>query len=434
MRILRYGIAVLIAIIVAAVGFAWWSQPGVIAGIEPPPRSAFDRALVEKGARLAAIGNCAVCHTAPGGAEYAGNRAIATPFGTIYSTNITPAPGSGIGRWSQAAFSRAMRRGISRRGRHLYPAFPYDHFARLSDEDIGALYAFVMSRNPVETHQRQNDLPFPLGQRWLLGFWNLLFLDTSPFRPDPRQSAAWNRGAYLVSGLGHCGACHTPRNLLGAEKPGHQLAGGEGESWVGPALNAASPAPVAWDAAHLFAYLRHGRDAEHGAAAGPMQPVVEDLAQADEADVQAIATYLAALQGDIPRAHRGRGAAAAERAAAGQAPPAGPGEELAAALFAGACAACHLGGPAMEPPRGIDLALSSAISSAEPRNAILILLDGISPGGERAGPVMPGFRQAFTDAQLAGLLRYLRAHYGTGPAWSDLEAKIARARRDTEPP
>jgi mono/diheme cytochrome c family protein len=424
MRIVRIAVAALVLLVVAAIVFVWWSQPEVIAGIETLPASGFDRALIERGARLAAIGNCEFCHTAPGGAEYAGNRPIPTPFGAVYSTNITPAPGSGIGRWSEDAFRRALRQGIARRGAHLYPAFPYDHFTRLGDDDIHALYAFVMTRHPVEVYRHENDLPFPLNQRWLLAFWDMLFLDRTPFSPDPQQNPEWNRGAYLVAGLGHCGACHTPRNLLGAEKRGRDLGGGEAEGWTAPALNAASPAPVPWDAMHLFTYLRHGRDAEHGAAAGPMRPVVDHLAIADEANIRAIAAYLAGSQGEPSPARRERGAKALAQAENGQAPQPGAGEEQAAAIFAGACAACHVGGSETAPPRGIDLALSTAINNVSPRNAIHIVLDGIAPAAGTAGPLMPGFAGTFTDAQLAGLLRYLRTHYSTAGAWSDLDDAV----------
>ena len=246
-RALRKFLAIAVVLVLATGGLALWSREPVIAGVEPPPRSAFDPALIENGARLAAIGNCHICHTIPGGADYAGNRPIATPFGTVASTNITPAPGSGIGRWSESAFRCAMRQGVSRRGHHLYPAFPYDHYARLDDADLHALYAFIMTRRPVETSTPVNALAFPLDQRWLMAFWNLLFLDSKPFRPDPQHTAEWNRGAYLVLGLGHCGGCHTPRNLGGAEKTGQALGGGEAEGWRAPALNANSPAPVPWN-------------------------------------------------------------------------------------------------------------------------------------------------------------------------------------------
>ena len=433
MRIRRVVLAAVAGLSIAAIGFVVWSQEPVIAGIEPPAPASFDRALVDKGARLAAIGNCRVCHTAAGGPDYAGNRPIATPFGTIYSTNLTPAPGSGIGRWSEAAFDRAMRKGISRRGFHLYPAFPYDHYARLSEDDLHALYAFIMTRRPMETYRQANDLSFPLDRRWLLAFWNLLFLDSAPVRPDPHHDAEWNRGAYLVTALGHCGDCHTPRNLLGAEKSG-ALAGGESEGWLAPALNAASPAPVPWDAAHLLAYLRHGWDVAHGAAAGPMQPVAESLAQADEVDLRAIAAYLAAQQGEPSPPRRRRAIAALARASETALPRPAPGEELGATLFAGACAACHAGaGPAMVPPRGVNLALSTEVNAADPRNAIRIVLDGIRPADEE-GPTMPRFAAAFTDAQLASLLGYVRAHYSDGPAWADLAAEVHRVRGGSQRP
>jgi len=425
-RRLRIGLAFFVLLVLAIGAYVLWAQEPVIAGIRPPPRSAFDPALIETGARLAAIGNCAFCHTAPGGAAFAGGRPFPTPFGTIYSPNISPAPGNGIGRWSEAAFRRAMRQGVSRRGKHLYPAFPYDHYAKVDDGDVHALYAFIMTRAPVETFTPP--LQFPLNQRWALTLWNLFFLDRRPFHPDPGRSAEWNRGAYLVTGLGHCGSCHTPRNVFAAEKSSRPLAGGEVEGWRAPALDAASPAPVPWDAAQLSAYLRHGWDAEHGAAAGPMRPVVDSMAPADDADLHAIATYLAATPESISPARKQRASAAASRAATTELPASS--EAAAAALFAGACAGCHMGRTAMLPPNGVNLALSTAIGEADPRNAIRILLDGIRPGESGAGPVMPGFDGVFTDAQLVALLSYIRAHYGGGPPWADLAAQVHDIRAD----
>lgn len=428
MRLLRFALLILVLLAVAfgALVLSW--QEPVIARIEVPPRSAFDPAVVAKGARLAAIGDCAVCHTAPGGRPYAGNRPIPTSFGTIYSTNITPAPGNGIGHWSEAAFRRALRRGISRGGRHLYPAFPYPHYAKLDDEDLHAIYAFIMTRQPVDVFTPGNELPFPLGERWLMPVWNTFHLDRTPRRPEPAQSPAWNRGRYLVEGLGHCGDCHTPRNLLGGEKTSQALAGGAAEGWRGPALDAASPAPVAWDEAHLATYLQRGWDIEHGAAAGPMQEVIGGLRGADAADVRAIAAYLAAQEGAASPARRQRAQEALAHAAKSALPQSAAGEEGAAAIFAGACAACHTGGPAMVPPHGIDLALSTAVSERDPTNAIHIVLGGIRPREGQAGPWMPGFDGAFTDDQLARLLAFIRAHYGSGPAWPDLAKKLRDIR------
>jgi mono/diheme cytochrome c family protein len=252
----------------------------------------FEAELVQRGAQLAAIGNCNVCHTREGGPAYAGGRPIPTPFGTVFSTNITPDPETGIGGWTPAAFTRAMREGVSRDGRHLYPAFPYEHMTRLRQPDIDAVYAFVMTRQPVVATPPDNELPFPFNLRALAAFWKLLFLERDAAPADAQQSPEWNRGAYLVEGLGHCGACHTPRNALGAEKRERAYAGGETEGWVAPALNAESPAAVPWDAERLFRYLRHGFDDRHGLAAGPMAPVVRNLASVPDTDVRAISLYV----------------------------------------------------------------------------------------------------------------------------------------------
>ena len=433
MRIARLLFGILVVLALAVGGFFLLSSRAEIAAIDVSSRPAFDKTLVSEGAQLAAIGNCDVCHTVPGGPAYAGNRAIPTPFGKVYSTNITPDPKTGIGSWSEEAFRRAMREGISRQGYNLYPAFPYDHYAKLSDGDIRALYAFAMTRMPVESRPTANALPFPLSMRRVVRVWNLLFLDTAPFEPDPKQTAQWNRGAYLVQGLGHCGDCHTPRNFLGAEKRGSALAGGVSEGWQAPALNAVSPAPLPWDTQQLFSYLHQGWDAEHGAAAGPMQSVTDDLSRVDERYVDAIATYLASLQRPILPERRHRIDEVLARASHHETGPANehPGN-FGATLFAGACANCHVGGPSMVPPRGIDLALSSAVSGSDPTNAILIVLQGIHPDEGQRGPLMPPFDNAFTDGQLAALLGYVRENYSDQPAWDNLEARIRELRQGKE--
>jgi mono/diheme cytochrome c family protein len=198
-----------------------------IAPIEGASSGPFDPALVRLGSQLAAIGDCAVCHTAPEGRPFAGGRPLPTPFGIIQSTNITPERETGIGRWTEAAFQRAMNEGVDRRGSRLYPAFPYDHFTLVSDDDNKALYAFLMTREPVRAIAPVNHLPFPLNIRFLVAGWNVLFLRNERFRADPASSDEINRGAYLARGLGHCGACHTPRNALGAERRDRSWSGGE---------------------------------------------------------------------------------------------------------------------------------------------------------------------------------------------------------------
>jgi mono/diheme cytochrome c family protein len=290
-----------------------------------------------------------------------------------------------------------------------------------------------MTRSAASRRPPANALPFPLNQRWIIAFWTLLFLGDSPFRTAITLPAALDRGRYLVDGLGHCGDCHTPRNLLAAEKSSKYLAGGESERWSAPALNAASPAPVPWNAAHLFDYLRRGWDAEHGAAAGPMKPIVEDMVYAEESDVRAIAAYIAA-QIDEPSPERREKADALLAEVRESTQPAKPnaGEQRAAAMFSGACAGCHLGGTDMAPPHGIDLRLSTAISAADPRDAIFIVLDGIRPTDGQPGPWMPRFDGSFTDAQLAALLAYIRAHYSEAPAWTDIETRVRDIRHGRE--
>ncbi len=184
--------------------------------------------------------------------NFAGGLPVPTPFGTVFSSNITPDPETGIGRWPEAAFRRAMRSGVDREGRHLYPTFPYDHFTNVSDDDDRALYAFLMTREPVRAPARSNQLSFPFDHRVVIAGWKLLFLRAGAYKPDTTKSAEWNRGAYLVEGLAHCGACHTPRNALGAEQTTASFAGGDVDNWKAYAINAQSPAPVPWDADALY--------------------------------------------------------------------------------------------------------------------------------------------------------------------------------------
>ena len=296
----------------AAAGFAVTWRPA-IAAIDPPAPASFDPALVKRGRELAAIGNCNDCHTVRGGKSFAGGLPVPTPFGTIYSSNITPDAETGIGRWSEAAFRRAMRSGVNRDGQHLYPTFPYDHFTNVSDEDDAALYAFLMTRPPVNAPARANELSFPLDQRFVIAGWKLLFLRHGTYQPDSSKSAEWNRGAYLVEGLAHCGACHTPRNGLGAERPNAQFAGGDVDNWHAYAINANSEAPIPWNADALYAYLRQGWQPDHGTARGPMAEVVSNLSSVNESDVRAIATYMASVfrRTDAGAQKSGRGGAGA---------------------------------------------------------------------------------------------------------------------------
>src|SRR5258708_5955279 len=416
--------ALLIGGAVAAFAITW--RPAIAAS-EPPAPQSFAADLVRRGRDLAAIGNCNDCHTIRGGKYFAGGLPVPTPFGTIYSSNITPDAETGIGRWPEAAFRRAMRSGVDRDGRHLYPTLPYDHFTNVTDEDDRALYAYLMTREPVRAPARDNQLPFPLDQRFVIAGWKLLFLRHGTYQPDPTQSAEWNRGAYLVEGLAHCGACHTPRNVLGAERLSARFAGGDVENWRAYAINAQSPAPMPWNADALFAYLRNGWHSDHGVARGPMALVVSNLSEVPDSDVRAIATYMAGVFGaqSPDRKRQVDQALARARSPPAQASKIDP---AGAAIYAAACATCHEAGRPL-PYGGVNLALSTAISDPDPRNAANIVLSGVRPVEGQRSPIMPGFASSMNDGQIAALLNYLRARFSNQAAWSGVEKIVEDARR-----
>ncbi|RKT22625.1 nicotinate dehydrogenase subunit B [Paraburkholderia sp. RAU2J] len=419
-----------------AAGAAGWLgalsfAPPALAPTTPPLASAFAPELVARGKLLASLGNCAVCHTAHNGVPNAGGRPLDTPFGTIYSTNITPDGLTGIGNWSLEAFVRAMRQGISRDGHRLYPAFPYTSFKNTSDDDLEALYAYLMSQTPVRSRAPETKLAFPFSVRALMAAWNGLFLGRNTFAPSATQSAQWNRGAYLVNSLGHCSACHTPRNAFGAEKTGAAfMGGGVAEGWEAPALSTLSNAPVPWSEDELFSYLRFGHAPLHGVAAGPMAPVVNDLAALPDSDIRAMAAYLASLNPLEPNADPAAMARQVEQASTIAGAPAG----LGARLFDGACAACHHtgSGPQLFGAHP-SLALNTNLHSASPDNLIRVILDGIgSPARPELG-TMPAYRDSFNDAQVAELVSYLRRQFAGGkPAWQDVAASVARIRTTSQ--
>lgn len=397
--------------------------------------SIYSAAAIERGRLVAAAGDCMVCHTAKNGAANAGGLALDTPFGTIYTTNITPDKKTGIGAWSFAAFDRAMRQGIGRDGHHLYPAFPYTAFAKMSDPDMQALYAYLMTREPVSNTVPKTDLPFPYGVRPLVAGWNLLFHKDQPFRPDPGQSTLWNRGAYLVQGAGHCGACHSPRNALGAEKSGihNFLAGGFAEGWEAPPLNTLSKSPIPWDEAELYRYLRTGYSPVHGTATGPMAPVVHSMASLPDADIRAMAHYLATLAppNDASMKPALRAAQLEDRSRGDIRVQSLAGENL----FEGACAMCHdaRSGPPLFGARP-SLALNSNLQSDRPDNVIQILLHGISHPAAPGLGYMPSFGDSMNDEQLTELLVYLRQRFAPDrPAWNGLAQTVHNVRSEAHP-
>ncbi|KJC60798.1 aldehyde dehydrogenase [Bradyrhizobium sp. LTSPM299] len=418
------GVAALCA---AAIGIGAAVLPWrAIAPITRPDASVYSAATIARGKELAALGACAVCHTSDHGILNAGGRPLETPFGTIYTTNITPDVDTGIGAWSYPAFERAMREGIHRDGRHLYPAFPYTHFARTDDADLQALYAYLMAQAPVRATTPRNELAFPFNLRPLLAGWNALFHQPKTFQPDPAKSEAWNRGAYLIEGLGHCSACHSPRNALGAEQQTAYLAGGFADGWEAPALTSLSKAPIPWSEDELFAYLRTGESRFHGVAAGPMAPVVNELAALPDQDIRAMAVYLGSFNEAATdrSAHETLATGFEADTAVTTAASAG------ARIYQGACAVCHeVGGPPLFGSRP-SLALNSNLHSDVPDNLIQVILHGITKPAATDLGYMPAFKDSMTDRQIAELVSYLRRQFAPGkPAWTDLAGTIGRIRQ-----
>jgi len=397
---------------------------GAIEPTAPPPPGAFEPQLVTRGAQLAALGNCVSCHTAAEGKPYAGGFPVRTPFGTVYGTNITPDVQTGIGRWSLAAFERAMREGVDREGRHLYPAFPYEHFTRTNDEDIRALYAFMMTREPVTSTPPANTVGVP---RPLIAVWKSLYFEPGRFRPDPGHDAQWNRGAYLAEGLAHCAACHTPHNKLGAQKKEARYAGGDVGGWHGPALDSHSPSPLPWTEDALAQYLRNGVAPDHALAAGPMADVVRNLSRAAPDDVRAIANYIAALDTRPASAREQQAQQVRARLPRPRITTMDGAQARGERVYAGACADCHDRGRAAD-GGALPMPLAIAVALPTPANLIHIVRDGIVPREHEHGLWMPGFDAALTDAQLADLATYLRSMTDL-PPWGDVPGDIRKLQR-----
>ncbi len=400
-------------------GFAAFAWRPSIAAISPPPPSAFAPELVARGADLAAVGNCAGCHTVSGGPAFGGGYPITTGFGIIHSTNISPDPETGIGTWSEVAFRRAVKEGVSQDGTHLFPAFPYDHFTRLTDADVAALYAFFMTRPPVEAEDKENTLPFPLNVRALQAGWKLLYFRSGPLHERADRSAAWNRGAYLAEGIAHCSACHSPRNDLGAEITGKAYAGGLLDGRPVPALTAANEAPVPWSEAELAAYFRDV-GLYHGRAGGPMRMVVRDgLAKLPDTDIAALAVYFADIGETAPRAAETERAIV--RAQAADRLDLARLSDADAQLYVAACAACHYNAPGRADPHRPELSFVTSLNADDPSALIRVILVGRKAE-------MPSYAAGFGDRDVARIAAYLRATRTGSAPWPNLDTHVATVR------
>ncbi len=422
-----FGIVLAVLIVIGLIGFSW--HPA-IATIAPPSASAFSSQQIAKGAMLAGIGNCASCHTVPGKAAFAGGLPLVTPFGTVYSSNITPDPQTGIGTWSLAAFQRALHEGVRQDGSNLFPALPYTHFIHVTDDDVTALYAYFMTRSPVQSVAIKNTLPFPLNLRILQSGWKWLYFDQTPLRADSAKSVDWNRGRYLAEGLAHCAACHTPRNFLGAEDKAQPYRGAEIDGWYAPALTKDNLSPVAWSESELTNYLRSGVSNLHGVATGPMADVIHHgLAVASDADIHALASYFADINGTAGVASSPVQAdAVLNKVMAQSAQVANLYNNRGASLYVAACASCHTNSNGQASAVRPELGLSSSLQAPNPDNLVHVILDGIGRHDGVPGLIMPGFSAALSNQDIALLVAYLRSSRTTLQPWQDLDSKVAALR------
>ncbi len=423
MRRWRHGIWTLVLLL--ALGLGWWLfVPGRLHEPTPAQREAesaqlHDPALVARGAYLATVGDCAACHTARGGRPYAGGRALPTPFGDVPAPNITPDAETGIGQWSFEDFWRALHEGLGRHGEPLYPVFSYTSFTKVNREDAQAIFAYLKSLPAVRQPDRAPELAFPYSVRQGLVAWRALYFKPGVFQPDASRSAEWNRGAYLVQGLGHCNECHTTRNALGAMDEKQRLAGGEipAQGWYAPDLSTQPGGGLAgWSAQDIVDLLKTGQSAR-GTAFGPMADVVRNSTQhLDDADLRAVATYLQSLPPRTPAAPV-EVARAADLEAGGK-------------LYGERCADCH--GQDGKGVAGVYPPLDGNSSVTEPTgtNAVRgVLLGGFAPAtaGNPEPYSMPPFAQQLSDEDVAAVVNYIRQSWGNHAA-PVLSADVSRLR------
>jgi alcohol dehydrogenase (quinone), cytochrome c subunit len=369
-----------------------------------------------KGEYLARAGDCVACHSTKGGKAFAGGLAMGTPMGTIYTTNITPDPDTGIGNYSLEDFDRAVRSGVAKDGHHLYPAMPYPSYAKISDEDLKELYTFFMKDVPaVKQPNKQNEIPWYLSPRWPLAFWNLVFAPKVGYTPRQDRDATWNRGAYLIEGLEHCGACHTPRGIAIQEKAldasgASYLAGAELDAWSAPNLRGDLRTGLgAWSAEDLQAFLKTGHN-NKGVAFGSMLDVVNNSTPyLTDDDTKAMAVFLKSLPATADQPQFAYDDSTAKSLQSGNTQKSG------AEIYLGACSACHGADGKGQPPFMPPLAGNPAVLDADPSSLINLVLNGAEPLVVKGVPDayrMPQFRVQMNDEHIADVLSFMRSAWG----------------------
>jgi mono/diheme cytochrome c family protein len=431
---------VLVALVIVAIAVRHFVGPGPLAfaggptvaagaytGTDPSgvPAALAQADLLARGRYLTEAADCEACHTVPGGSRFAGGRPFKTPFGTLYSPNITADRDTGIGAWTDEDFVRAVHQGVRPDGVHLYPAFPYAAYTYLSDADVRAIRAYLASLPAVKYSAPPADLEFPFNQRWLMGIWATLYNPNERYQPRSERSAQWNRGAYLAEALAHCGECHTPRNLMQALDNRRKYAGAVTAGWRAYNITPDATAGVgAWSDADLEAYLSSGHAHSHGSAAGPMAEAVDlSLSRLAPEDIAAIVTYVRSVP-----ARASPGLPALQGALASAEPAVPPGlDPLGKQVFEGACASCHGWSGASALTARATLTGSRAVNDPTARNVAQMILNGSSAPRADGSAAMPGFGAAYSDAEIAAVANYVTARFGAKGS-SITPAQVAKLR------
>jgi mono/diheme cytochrome c family protein len=421
-------LAGVVAIVVVAVAAGIWfiRGPGPLAfsdgpkvaladyhGADPTgvPAALAKASVVERGAYLARAADCMVCHTSQGGKDYAGGLGFKLPFGTLYSTNITPDKETGIGNYSDRDFLNAVHRGVRRDGARLYPAMPFTSYTYLSDADALAIKAYLFSLPPVRAAAPANTLTFPFNQRWAMGFWSAVFSTDSRFEPDTSRSSEWNRGAYLAEALAHCGECHTPRNLAFALDNRRKFGGALTAGWRAFNISSDKTTGVgSWRDEDLVSYLSIGHATDHGTASGPMGEAVDhSFSRMAPEDIRAVVAYLRSVPAitstDLP-AKLAPPASASHRDG-GTADPRGK------MVFEGACVSCH--GWTGQSPTSPFATLTGAWAVNDPgaTNVAQIIISGTKRKTPADAVSMPAFGSAYSDTEIAAVANYVTARFGS---------------------
>lgn len=360
---------------------------------------------IERGRYLTVVGDCGSCHTVPGsGQPFAGGLSIETPFGAVVSSNITPDRETGIGAWSDAQFLTALREGKGNMGEFLYPAMPYPYYTKVTVSDALAIRAYLNTVKPVRNTVVTNKLPFPFDVREGMAGWNALYFRSGEFKPDATKSAEWNRGAYLVEGLGHCGACHTPKTALGGDDKAHAFQGYALQGWFAPNITNDNQRGVGgWSVDDIVAYLKNGHNAASASTGIMADEISQSSSQMTDADLKAIATYLKDLPGQTT-------------SPPAPVSPSSPAMTAGGAIYVDECSSCHGADGKGVPYLFPSLAASPNVRSADPTSLIRVLLEGarsVATAGEPTSPGMPSFAWKLSDDEAAAVLTYIRNAWGS---------------------